>query len=256
MEANLGSKPGGIARANGKRRGTDQPSRRARYLERIEDFAARIRRAEGLPQILELLNEAVRETRQLQGEAPAGKVRSQVAAAEREIASLRSELELTDALLREDRVTGTLNARGLAAAYEREASRATRQDSALSLLLIDLDRYPGIGAAAGHQVLMHFAGLAGRLLRSSDCLGRRANAEFAAVLPEARLADARQCALRLQAALAQEPATLLGQPVRLTFSAGVVQRRHGEAMDELLGRAREALQGAQRTGMNRIKAGE
>jgi diguanylate cyclase len=103
---------------------------------------------------------------------------------------------------------------------------------------------------------MHFAGQAGRVLRSSDYLGRRANAEFAAVLPEAHLADARLCALRIQAALALEPATLLGQPVRLTFSAGVVQRRHGESMDELLGRARDALQGAQRAGMNRIKTGD
>ena len=228
-----------------------------RYRQRIEVYAERIRRAGGIAEIVGILDQALRETRVLHDQETSGEARLRAAEAEHQIAALRAELELVTGLLREDALTGSLNRRGLADAFEREAARAERGISPLALVLIDLDHFKRLndahGHAAGDQALMHFAVTAGRELRPSDLLARYGGEEFVIVLPDAQLDQAQFCAMRLQAALAAAPLEWNGAPIALTFSAGVVQRAAGETLDQCLSRADAALYAAKRAGRNRVK---
>src|SRR5262245_48940922 len=89
------------------------PFERRQYRQRIEVYAERIRRARDPEEIVTVLDQALRETRALHDQEPAFEARRRAAEAERQIASLRAELDLVTALLREDPLTGALNRRGL-----------------------------------------------------------------------------------------------------------------------------------------------
>jgi diguanylate cyclase len=227
------------------------------YLRRIETYAERIRRAADVTEIVGLLDQALRETRALQEAGEAEEARSRVAAAERQIKSLRAELELVRGLLHQDALTGALNRRGLAAAFERETARAERHGAALSVVALDLDHFKRLndrhGHAAGDQAIVRVTEIAATALRPSDAFARIGGEEFALILAEAHLEEARLCALRLQAALAARPFEWNGARVALTFSAGVAQRRPGETLEQCLKRADAALYAAKRAGRNRVK---
>ena len=243
--------------------GADTPPGEAatfQYFQRIETYAERIRRAADITEIVGILDEALRETRALHDGEEAEEARYRAAAAERQIESLRAELELVRGLLHEDALTGALNRRGLAVAYEREAARAERHGAALSLIALDLDHFKRLndrhGHAAGDQAIMRVAEVATSALRPSDAFARIGGEEFALVLADAHLEEARLCALRLQAALAATPMDWNAARIALTFSAGVAQRRPGETLEQCLGRADAALYAAKRAGRNRVKTAQ
>jgi len=230
------------------------------YFRRIEAYARRIRRTADVTEIVGIIEEALRETRALRENESAEEARRRASAAESEIETLRAELELVRGLLHEDALTGALNRRGLAAAFEREAARAERHGAALSLVALDLDHFKRLndrhGHAAGDQAIVRVAEVASGALRPSDAFARIGGEEFALVLTDAHLEEARLCALRLQAALAAAPLQWHTARIALTFSAGVAQRRPGETLEQCLGRADTALYAAKRAGRNRVKTAQ
>ena len=233
------------------------PQSALRYRQRIEIYAERIRRAASVAEIVDVLDQALRETRVLREGERTREPRQRLLAAEREIESLRADLALARGLLQQDPLTGALNRRGLEAAFAREAARADRHGAVMSVAAIDLDRFKRLndtyGHAAGDQALAHLCAVAGRALRPSDVFGRIGGEEIAIVLPDAQREDARQCTMRLQSALAASPLEWAAAAIPLTFSAGVAQRAAGETVEQCLRRADAALYAAKRGGRNRVK---
>ncbi len=88
-----------------------------------------------------------------------------------------------------------------------EVRRARRHRSSLSLLLMDLDRFPQYsaeyGSAAGDAALQIVAQVVKQSLRETDLAARYGAATFAILLLEANAAGAAFVAERLQTALAQ-----------------------------------------------------
>jgi diguanylate cyclase len=227
------------------------------YHRRIEQYAHRIRNTGDANRIIEILDEALRETHALRAVDEFKNAREQVVEAENRIALLKRELETVSALLREDPLTSVLNRRGLAEAYQRESARADRRRAPLSAAIIDLDDFKQLNDAHGHDLgdraLVHIAMLARGGLRPNDVLARLGGEEFAVVLPDTELNHAAVTIQRLQQTLASAP--LIGDRVslKLAFSAGAAQRRPGESLDSLLKRADVALYDAKRAGKNRIE---
>ena len=93
------------------------------------------------------------------------------------------EFALTDAL------TGMPNARALHFQFAQESNRASRLDTPLSVLMMDLDGFKKIndtyGHHAGNDFLIGIAKVIGNELRSYDYLARYAGDEFVALLPGA-----------------------------------------------------------------------
>lgn len=109
------------------------------------------------------------------------------------------EFALTDPL------TGMPNARSLLFQFAQESNRANRQDTPLSVLMMDLDGFKKIndtyGHHAGNEFLIGIAQTIAAELRSYDYLARYAGDEFVALLPGATEADVEDLMWRVQRAV-------------------------------------------------------
>lgn len=142
--------------------------------------------------------------------------------------------------------------------FNKEISTSDRVHSPLSVILIDLDYFKKINDTWGHrvgdEVLCKFADIARACLRDEDILGRIGGEEFAAVLPEATLDDAKQIAERLRLEVSEKMSKTAENPVGLTVSIGVARLIHGESSEMLMHRADQAMYLAKSTGRNRVEA--
>jgi diguanylate cyclase (GGDEF)-like protein len=157
-----------------------------------------------------------------------------------------------------DMLTGLLNRRGLTESATNVIETARTQRRAVSLALMDLDRFKTIndrfGHVAGDQVLFQIAHLIEGALPYA-IIGRVGGEEFAIVLPDFGLAAAakRMDSLREEIA-AFDPD--LPDGVRITASFGLAcYERDGDAwsdLEELLRRADAALYRSKADGRNRL----
>jgi diguanylate cyclase (GGDEF)-like protein len=122
----------------------------------------------------------------------------------------------------QDPLTGTLNRRGILAALENALAEHARQQSPVSLLMIDLNRFKVIndryGHAAGDRALIWVAAQIRNLLRAGDRLGRYGGDEFLALLPGTDAEQAQQIAQRMSRAIAEAAARETAYPA---ISVGV-----------------------------------
>ncbi|MBN1526262.1 MAG: diguanylate cyclase [Candidatus Omnitrophica bacterium] len=125
--------------------------------------------------------------------------------AEKKILELNTELVRSNALLKQltvkDSHTGLYNHRYLEEAIEREFSRAKRQDSPLSVIMMDIDYFKSINDAYGHQfgdlVLRQFAAQLTKAVRRYDIVIRFGGEEFIVISPGTGAAGAMTLAKRI-----------------------------------------------------------
>lgn len=86
-----------------------------------------------------------------------------------------------------DHLTGIPNARSLAVHLQREIARSSREQSALGVLVCDLDGFKQVndrfGHLTGNEVLQQVANGLREVCRESDYLARMGGDEFVIVLP-------------------------------------------------------------------------
>lgn len=153
----------------------------------------------------------------------------------------------------EDPLTGVPNR---AAVLERLRVELSRPGGAPWLALLDLDHFKQIndrlGHAAGDQVLRDFAGHLRAGLRRADACGRIGGEEFLVVLDGVDQTVAERVLNRLLAAT-RAAAPLAARPeFRYTCSAGLVQARAGERLEDLVARADAAMYEAKHAGRDRL----
>src|SRR3954453_19412192 len=184
-----------------------------------------------------------------------GEVLSRVEAAARTKA-LQQELVAQgarlEALLREDALTGLSNRRAVLTQLGGMVSGARRHGRALSVAICDLDHFKRIndthGHKAGDEVLVAAAHAIATHLRAEDQLGRLGGEEFLVLLPDTDADAAGHFAERMRAEVKRAPT-----PVPVTVSIGIATW-DGEAPEELLARADEALYAAKEAGRDRVAA--
>ncbi|HQT27292.1 MAG TPA: sensor domain-containing diguanylate cyclase, partial [Burkholderiales bacterium] len=159
---------------------------------------------------------------------------------------------------RTDMLTGLPNRRRFLELAEQELTRAKRYGSLVSILMIDLDEFKSINDIYGHQtgdrVLVKFAEICGKTMRSIDVAGRIGGEEFAVILPETDMIQALDAAERLRQSVASaEMQTEEGSSFSFTASIGVATLSpEQDDLDSLLGSADQALYEAKRSGRNRV----
>ena len=158
-----------------------------------------------------------------------------------------------DHLARTDPVTGLMNRRAAEEVLEREASRAQRFGSRISVALIDIDHFKQLndrhGHAAGDEALRAVAQVMGSAMRGVDVAARWGGDELVAVLPATGLEGARSFAERVRAAVEQlGPSVMRGA----TLSIGVAELQPGEDWADAVRRADARLYEAKDAGRNRV----
>jgi diguanylate cyclase (GGDEF)-like protein len=185
---------------------------------------------------------------------------SQVHQSETEDA-LRQDRSLLVEMALRDGLTGVPNRRAFEEALEREWRVATRNGSAVSLLLVDVDLFKQYndryGHPAGDTCLREVAGVLQQALRRpADLLARYGGEEFALILPNTPGQGAHRVAARLCKRVSELQLRHEDSPANcVTISVGVasVVPAEGTHPDALISAADGALYNAKRKGRNRVE---
>jgi two-component system cell cycle response regulator len=157
-----------------------------------------------------------------------------------------------EALLREDALTGLSNRRAILTQLGGMVSAARRHGHPFSIAVLDLDHFKRINDSHGHKagdaVLVAAAHAIGTHLRAEDQLGRLGGEEFLVLLPDTDAHAAHHVAEKLRAEVAG-----VRSEAPITVSIGVATW-DGEAPEDLLHRADEALYAAKDAGRDRVAA--
>ncbi len=165
---------------------------------------------------------------------------------------------VSDAAVR-DPLTGLLNRRYFDEAVESAFATARRAGTALSLIVLDLDRFSAVnnehGHAAGDAVLRRVATAMASAVRVGDIVARYGGEEFVVIAPLAGTAEAVAVAERIRAAVAGAAGGDGSLDVPITVSAGVASLLGDELDGHALFRAADsALLTAKRAGRDRVVA--
>jgi diguanylate cyclase (GGDEF)-like protein len=158
-----------------------------------------------------------------------------------------------------DPLTGVANRRPFLQQGARLVLRASVERRSIALLMFDLDRFKNINDAFGHAVgdavLMDFCALAATQLRPTDLFARIGGEEFACLLPDMNMKDARSVAERVRKAFMARVQHSGDQPFYATVSVGVALAAADRSdLPSLLVSADRALYRAKKDGRNRVAA--
>jgi diguanylate cyclase (GGDEF)-like protein len=150
-----------------------------------------------------------------------------------------------------DSLTGLHNRRYFHETLAREVDRAQRYQRRLSLVIVDVDGFKEIndriGHLAGDAVLAEIADRIRQVVRSADIPCRVGGDEFAVIVPEVEVGQARQLVGRIQRAVSAQPIARAG---RVRVSAGVADLQASDNPTSLFERSDESLYAAKHTAHN------
>jgi len=173
---------------------------------------------------------------------------------------LRNALNYIEAveLASHDPLTGVQNRRAMNQALVREVELAQRQQTQLSMLIIDADEFKQFNDRFGHsfgdEVLRRLADTTACSVRRSDLLYRYGGEEFVVLAAYTGIDDACLLAERIRAHIEQID-RVAEQRIRLTVSIGVSTLLENDSPRDLFERADDALYRAKHLGRNRVQAG-
>lgn len=154
-----------------------------------------------------------------------------------------------------DGLTSVYNRRSILQMLGQEMARSQRNNTALTVAIIDVDHFKKVNDTHGHLtgdlVLKTLTQLLKQRLRRSDLIGRYGGEEFIVVLPDASKVQALKFLDEIRETFA-DIEHLAEQPFKITFSGGVAEYRMGESQRTILERADQALYRAKHEGRNRL----
>lgn len=140
-----------------------------------------------------------------------------------------------------DPLTETFNRRCLEPLLNKEIAAAERRETALSVIMIDLDDFRSInnqlGHAVGDRVLKIAVDIMRRTLRASDSIIRYGGDEFVVVMPDTTEQQAGYALQRLLGNIVRWNQKPEISDVLLSFSVGISEYHHGVTLGELIDEA-------------------
>jgi len=172
--------------------------------------------------------------------------------------ALRLRAEEAAAFMREartDDLTGLANRRVFDEELSRRLAEWCRYGRPVSVMMVDVDHFKSVndkqGHLAGDTVLREIAAILKSAVRKTDLVTRFGGEEFAVLMPESTPGAACQAAERVRKTVQDSPLTYGDKQLYITVSCGAAQFVIGEAINELLDRADQALYAAKSGGRNR-----
>lgn len=180
-----------------------------------------------------------------------------------QIEKLRVSLSDSHRLGMLDAVTSLKNRNWLEINLPKEVQAACDAKEDLSLIMADVDHFKRIndtfGHAVGDEILRRFAELISKNIKGRDTAARYGGEEFVILLPQTKLAGARNLGEQIRGELESKKWMhhRTGQPIGMvTASFGIAELRSGEQPNDLLDRADAKLYEAKAKGRNCIVVDE
>lgn len=161
-----------------------------------------------------------------------------------------------------DPMTDLPNRRYLDNIADQVLARMQREQTPVSLLMVDADHFKATndihGHAAGDEVLRILAQQINLAIRTSDTVARIGGEEFCVLLPATSRMVALEIAQRIRARIAATSFEYAGRTIPLTVSIGVAAAEPGTAttLEAMLHEGDIALYRAKRAGRNRVATGD
>lgn len=175
----------------------------------------------------------------------------------RELFEANNELERLNAI---DPLTGAHNRRHFDKRLRSEGRRSRREQTPLSLIIIDVDHFKSINDRYGHdggdECLKHVTRVfQNHIHRPTDDLCRIGGEEFAVILPNTDIEGALHVAESMRRGLESSPLVYGNESIQLTASAGlsttvIVDEDHAQRLFKF---ADELLYEAKSAGRNRVE---
>ena len=150
-----------------------------------------------------------------------------------------------------DVLTRIPNRRATQAFLEKELSRAQRNQSEFSVLLIDIDNFKQVndrwGHSVGDDVLVKTAAIFQSMVRKQDWVGRWGGEEFLMILPGSPDCDAESLAERVRSEIANSEYSYGVESFGITVSIGITCAKPSDQIDQILKNADQALYRAKLT---------
>lgn len=176
-----------------------------------------------------------------------------------QIENLRQNLVKAEELGLRDPLTTMWNRRAFEKMLGAHIEESTQNKSPLSLILVDIDHFKKVNDSFGHligdEVLKLVAGTISQNVKGRDLVSRFGGEEFAIILPETTLVNAKHIAQQIRQKLENQKwiSRQHKQPIGIvTASFGVSEYQNGEEKTMLQQRADEKLYEAKNTGRNRV----
>lgn len=178
--------------------------------------------------------------------------------------NLTKELEEKNAFLDNlanlDGLTGAYNHRYFQNSLDQEISRCMRNNSSISILLLDIDHFKKFNDTYGHQVgdfvLTEFAAILRDNVRKYDIVARYGGEEFVVLLPETELDEAMGVAEKLRSCIEEADFDDNNETYNVTSSFGVTSAipatEDNFSKDTFINKADQALYEAKEKGRNRV----
>lgn len=160
-----------------------------------------------------------------------------------------------------DNLTSLANRTRFLDVFERERNHAARNNTDLSLLIIDLDHFKQVNDSHGHdvgdEVLKYVSATITHRLRKTDLACRLGGEEFGVLLPGASLDRAISIAETIRKNIADVPYTLGDKFIPLSVSIGAAEFGYdGRDLESLYAVADGHLYKAKSAGRNRVRSRE
>lgn len=156
-----------------------------------------------------------------------------------------------------DALTGVHNRRWMSEAFPRVLHRCKLDSSNSAILVIDIDFFKRVNDTYGHLVgdvaLKSLAKIMQVNLRPHDLLVRYGGEEFAILLPDTGIEQARSIAERLRTMVAANEIISGDLVFKITVSIGIAPTMQEGSLEDFFGAADRALYRAKELGRNRIE---
>jgi diguanylate cyclase (GGDEF)-like protein len=172
---------------------------------------------------------------------------------------LRDKHARLETLTRTDELTGLNNRRFFMENLRHEFARAQRYQTPMAFAMVDVDHFKRVNDTHGHltgdRALVVVASTLVAALRTQDIVGRYGGEEFAVIMPQTAMPGAELGLERCRKLIEAAPVVLDTATLHITVSIGVVTFPDPsiKRLEEMIGRADEALYRAKGAGRNRVQ---
>lgn len=241
--------------------------------EEIERVGQRLQESDNLQDLkqsvshhLESIGQAVGRFRTQESERERA-LSGQLEAMQEKVAAMEAHSEQMQDQVRKERLramtdllTGLPNREAWQERLSFEYNRWQRYSHPLTVGVLDIDLFKRIndcyGHKAGDRVLQLVAREFRERLRTTDFVARFGGEEFVVLFPETQPADARSVVDQMREHVGNLPFHFRGEPVTVSFSAGLAGFVAGDTEESVFDRADRALYQAKDAGRDQVMIGE